>query len=142
MNALNEKLRSIKEIYNDLDASLRDKPFIIQRGGSESWSTDTFFVVRRVARGCLKFLFFGDLYRHGQFIRSREGHVLPLSDAFIWVQLPYSTVICVAIEAGICPKEERICGRVHKCRELDDWIDEVLALSDEDDGFERGPNKR
>jgi len=44
VNALNEKLRSIKEIYNDLDASLRDKPFIIQRGGSESWSRDTFLL--------------------------------------------------------------------------------------------------
>lgn len=136
MNALNEKLRSIKEIYNDLDASLRDKPFIIQRGGSESWSTDTFFVVRHVAREGSKFSFFGDFYRKGQFINSREGHVLPLSDGCLWLQLPYSTVICVAIEAGICPKEDRTCERVHKCAVLNDWVDEVLALSDEDDGSE------
>ena len=66
---------------------------------------------------------------------ARAGHVLPLSDACVWLQLRYSTVICIAIEVGICPKEDRICERFHKCRVLDDWISEFLALSDEDDGF-------
>jgi len=64
------------------------------------------------------------------------GHVLPLSDACLWLQLPYSTVICDAIEVGICPRENRTCERVHKCSVLDDWIDEFLASTDEDDGFE------
>lgn len=135
-NDLVEKLRCIREIYDSLSTSLRGKPFIVQRGGFESWSGDTFFVVRRVTRVGSKFSVFGDLYRHGQFIRSGEGHVLPLSDARVWLQLPYSTVVCVAIEVGICPREERICERVHKCPVLDDWICGVLALSDEDDGSE------
>lgn len=136
MNALVERWRSITEIYDSLSPSLRGKPFIVQRQGSESWYWDTFFVVRRVDRAGSKSLFFGDLYRRGQLIRSREGDVLPLSEACIWVQLPYSTVVCVAIEVGICPKEERPCERVHKCRVLDDWICEVLASSDEDEGSE------
>jgi hypothetical protein len=136
VNDLVEKLRSISEIHDSLSPSLRGKPFIVQRGGSESWSWDTFFVVRRVARAGTKFLVFGDLFRHGQFIRSREGDVLPLSDACVWLQLSYSTVVCVAIEAGICPMEDRICERVRKCPVLDDWVCAILALSDEGDGSE------
>jgi hypothetical protein len=131
-----EKLRSVAEIYQSLIPSLRDKPFIVQRSGSESWHKDTFFVVRRVIRKGSSFSFFGDLYRRGQFIRSREGDVLPLSFAAQWVQLPYSTVVCVAVEAGICPKEECFCVRVDKCSILNEWISEVVRLSDKDDGFE------
>jgi hypothetical protein len=135
VSELVEKLRSIREIYEDLNPSLRGKPFIVRRGDSASWREDTFFVVRRIVRGS-KFWAFGDLYRDGQFVRSREGSILPLSHARVWVQLPYSTVVCVAVEAGICPKEERSCKRVHKCSELDEWISGLIRLSDRDDGFE------
>jgi len=114
------ELRSVREIYEGLSPSLRGKPFIVQRWGSEHWGKDTFFVVRRVVRE--GFRFFGDLYRDGQFIRSREGGVLPLSYVRVWVLLAYSTVVCVAVEAGICPKYEVVCGSVHKCSELDVWI--------------------
>jgi hypothetical protein len=136
VNELVEKLRSIKEIYDDLCPSLHGKPFIVQRGGSESWRRDTFFVVRRIVSAG-KFWVFGDLYRDGQFIRSRESSILPLSHARVWVQLPYSTVVCVAVEAGICPKAERSCERVHKCSVLDEWISGLIRLSDKDDDFEK-----
>jgi hypothetical protein len=46
---------------------------------------------------------------------------------------------CVSIEAGVCPIPEMqglVCGRVHNCSYLDDWmlhISYVNELSDEDD---------
>ena len=130
-----EKLRSITEIYENLTPFLRGKPFIVQRRGSMSWRLNTFFVVRRVDQQS-KFRAFGDLYRDGQFIKKWEGSILPLSHARVWVQLPYSTVVCVAVEAGICPREDRFCERVHKCSILSEWITGLIRLSDEDDGLE------
>lgn len=60
------KLQSIDEIWKDLGFRL---PFIVRR---DCWKEGTFFVVRRIPYRRSEVLVFGDLYRCGQFIKSRE----------------------------------------------------------------------
>jgi hypothetical protein len=124
------KLQSIYEIWKDLGFRL---PFIVRR---DCWVEGTFFVVRRIPYRGSEVLVFGDLYRGGQFIRSREGDVLPLSNRRVWVRLPFSMMPCVAIEAGVCPIPEKqglVCRRVHSCPYLDDWMLHVSYANEEFD---------
>jgi len=127
------KLQSIQEIWEGLGLRL---PFIVKR---DNWAEETFFVVRRIShRGSMPSVF-GDLYRAGQFIKSREGDVLPLSDRRVWVRLPFSWMPCVAIEAGICPIPEMhgaVCDRVHNCSHLDGWMLHVVYANEESDDDE------
>lgn len=87
------KLQTIYEIWKALGFRL---PFIVQQ---DCWKEGTFFVVRRIPYRGSEVLVFGDLYRGGQFIKSREGDVLPLSNRRVWVRLPFSWMPCVSIEA-------------------------------------------
>ena len=126
-----ERLQSVFEIWKGVDCRL---PFIVKR---DCWAEETFFIVRRIVlrKSCL---FFGDLYRSGQFIKRREGDVLPLSGRRVWVRLPFSFVPCVAIEAGICPipeKQGAVCDRVHKCSVLEDWMLHVVYANEESDDY-------
>ena len=124
------KLRNIYEIWKDLDFRL---PFIVQR---DCWVEETFFVVRRVSCRGSKVLVLGDLYRGGQFISSREGDALPLSNRQVWIRLPFSLMPCVSIEAGICPIPEKqglVCKRVHNCSYLDDWMLHISYANEEFD---------
>jgi hypothetical protein len=92
---------------------------------------------RRIPYEGSKVLVFGDLYRGGQFIRSRQGDMLQLSDRRMWVRLPFSMMPCVAIEAGVCPIPEKqglVCERVHNCSILDDYM---LHVSYADEEFTR-----
>jgi hypothetical protein len=129
------KLQNIYEIWKGLGFRL---PFIVQR---DCWVEETFFVVRRISCRGSKVLVFGDLYRGGQFISSREGDGLPLSNRGVWVRLPFSLMPCVSIEAGICPipeMQELVCKRVHNCSHVDDWMVRVLHVNEEfdDDGLD------
>lgn len=113
------KLCSIFELWKDLGFRL---PFIVRR---DCWKEGTFFIVRCIPLRGSKVTVFGDLYRGGQFIRSREGDVLPLSSCRVWVRLPFSLVPCVSIEAGVCPIPEMqgaVCERVHHCSYVDNWM--------------------
>lgn len=128
------KLENIYEIWKGLGFRL---PFIVKR---DSWAKETFFVVRRIPYRGSALSVFGDLYRCGQFIKSREGDVLPLSNRRVWVRLPFNLMPCVSIEAGICPIPEKqglVCKRVHNCSYLDDWMVHVLQVNEEfdDDGL-------
>jgi hypothetical protein len=128
------KLENIYEIWKGLGFRL---PFIVKR---DCWAKETFFVVRRIPYRGSAVSVFGDLYRGGQFIKSREGDVLPLSRRRVWVRLPFSLMPCVSIEAGICPIPEMqgvVCKRVHNCSYLDDWMVHVLHENEEldDDGL-------
>ena len=122
------KLQSIYEIWKGLGFRL---PFIVRR---DCWVEGTFFVVRRIPYRGSDVLVFGDLYRGGQFIKSREGDVLPLCNRRVWVRLPFSLMPCVSIEAGICPIPEMqglVCKRVHNCSYLDDWMLHISYANEE-----------
>jgi hypothetical protein len=122
------KLQNILEIWEGLDFRL---PFIVRR---DCWVEETFFVVRRIPCGGSKVLVFGDLYRGGQFIKSREGDALALSSRRVWVRLPFSWMPCVVIEAGICPIPEMqgaVCERVRNCSYLDDWMLHISYVNEE-----------
>jgi hypothetical protein len=124
------KLENIYEIWAGLGFRL---PFIVRR---DCWVEGTFFVVRRIPYRGSEVSVFGDLYRGGQFIKSREGDMLPLSNRRVWVRLPFSLMPCVSIEAGICPIPEMqglVCKRVHNCSYLDDWMVQVLHEYEEFD---------
>jgi hypothetical protein len=124
------KLQSIYAIWKGLGFRL---PFIVRR---DCWREETFFVVRRIPYRGSAVLVFGDLYRGGQFIKSREGDVLPLSNRRVWVRLPFSLMPCVSIEAGICPIPEMqglVCKRVHNCSYLDDWMLHISYVNEEFD---------
>jgi hypothetical protein len=127
------KLQSIYEIWKGLNFRL---PFIVKR---DCWTEGTFFVVRRIPYRGSVLSAFGDLYRGGQFIKCREGDVLPLSNRRVWVRLPFSWMPCVAIEAGICPIPEMqgaVCDRVHKCSCLDEWMLHVSYANEESEDDE------
>ena len=124
------KLQNIYEIWKNLGFRL---PLIVQR---DCWAKETFFVVRRIPYRGSKLLVFGDLYRRGQFIKSREGDMLPLSNHRVWVRLPFSWMPCVSIEAGICPipeKQGAVCKRVHNCSYLNDWMLHISYTNEEFD---------
>ena len=62
--------------------------------------------------------------------------MLPLSNRWVWVRLPFSLMPCVAIEAGVCPIPEvkgAVCDRVHNCSYLDDWMLHVSYANEEFD---------
>jgi|GEM_PF-3695411 len=124
------KLQSIYEIWKGVGFRL---PIIVQR---DCWAKETFFVVRRIPNNGSVLSAFGDLYRGGQFIKSREGDALPLSNRQVWIRLPFSWMPCVSIEAGVCPIPEMqglVCNRVHNCSHLDDWMLQISYVNEESD---------